>query len=309
MMTSRYHIISRSDIGKIRQRNEDAVGVSTANQLPSLLENDIDAIVVLADGMGGHPGGDIASQLAVNVCLTSLCNLFGVAENKNQTQNQDKTVPLQQTSLDRADADEIEKAMLKAIRAANRAIFSTALRQPHLENMGTTIVVCVLQHHDVYIAHIGDSRVYLADFDQNQQQSSVATVDKTDTIDKNALKLITKDHSLKQSLLDSGALSEAASESFAHAHTLTQALGSSLKIKPSFNRLQLAIDAKPILLLCSDGLSNSLSHGQLASLLHQATTLDAKADQLIAAANEAGGLDNISLILITPSDTEPGESV
>ncbi|MDB5807574.1 MAG: stage sporulation family protein [Betaproteobacteria bacterium] len=240
---------SASDGGRVRPQNQDYVAF-----------DDAIGLALLADGMGGHKGGEVASYIAVTRVLegTRGC-LTDFAERKVD-------VPVRYYGHLLAD---------QVIRA-NAVICTAGRDHVQYEGMGTTLVGALFRRQSVFLVNIGDSRIYrLRDGD---------------------LTRVTTDHSVVQAEIESGIMSEEEARRSAHRHLVTRALGVSDTESPDMD----IVDAAPddIYLLCSDGLSDMLSDEEIAiGLLDDAANLQARADRLIDRANRAGGRDNVSVVL------------
>lgn len=237
--------VGKTDIGKNRTNNEDCIYVSNSNV--GALAN----LYVVADGMGGHAYGEVASSKAVEF----FCKYF--TENSNFVYKEDY--------------------MQEALAYANKEIFAKALSEPSMLGMGTTFTAVTLDNQNLYYAHVGDSRLYVL---------------KT----TGELLQITKDHSLVHELTRDGIISLAQAETHPDKNVLTRAVGTEehVKIDKGFYPLN---DAEKIL-LCSDGLTNMLSDADILSLISSDMSLADIVAQLLHNANDNGGIDNISVILI-----------
>lgn len=245
----RLEFCSRSDVGRVRGRNEDSLAVDERR-----------GWAVLADGMGGYRGGDVASRMAVDATMRRL-----------------------QQDLDGPGQDEpgrIAAALDAAVREANTDIRTASARDPELSGMGSTLVVAVFLADCVLTAHVGDSRMY--------------------RLRAGVLERLTRDHTMLQQLVDAGIL---APEDVAHSQfrgLLTRGLGVSPVVLPE-SGIHSACPGD-VFLLCSDGLTDMLDDAAIATLLQpveaRATRPEDAADRLVALANERGGRDNISLILV-----------
>ena len=172
--------------------------------------------------------------------------------------------------------ESVGQAMQAAIDRANRAIFDAAHSHPSYNGMGTTLVMATLVGHQVLVGHIGDSRAY--------------------RLHAGHLQRLTRDHSLLQEQLDAGLLTPQQAARAVHRNFVTRALG----VEP---QVQLETRSHPlaegdVLLLCSDGLTDMLDDARIENLLKGCTVLDDAARALVNAANEAGGRDNISVVLM-----------
>lgn len=244
----------KSDTGRQRRRNEDFVWVDESSR-----------IFIVADGMGGHEAGDIASQLAA----TTVGELIN-------TELKSRTEPILPGI--------VTKMMVEAVEAANKTVLNAAKRADQKRQMGTTIVVALVRSAKAYISHVGDARAYLARgatlMQLTQDDSWKAQFGAKDPTPKT---------DLSQSKFD---------------HILTKAIGQDAVLNPSSTEVKLA--PGDWLLLCSDGLWNMVEDDQILAELQQAGDHPAGAvEALIAAANEAGGKDNISVaaIKILPSNS------
>lgn len=239
-----------SDIGLKRAVNEDRAAVI---ERPDRLK-----LAVLADGMGGHNAGDVASEMAIHLLRTSF--LAATAE--------------QLSSLEAR-----EQWLEHAVSHTNYEIYQYSLTNEGCKGMGTTLIACVLDHETCTIAHVGDSRLYYFTND--------------------AVQLITRDHSYVNALIDRGAISEEEAENHPNKNVIIKALGTEGTIKPDFYELQVADTS--YVLICSDGLSNKLTTDEMGAIITLDKPLKTRGEMLVQLANDSGGEDNISLILITPN--------
>ncbi len=236
-----------SDIGKKRTLNEDRAAVFT---LPNGL-----ILAVIADGMGGHQGGDFASSTA----LRMMGEEFEKLKDASFQSHEDWAEWLKETVL-----------------FVNRALYNYANENKKLEGMGTTLEAILIKEQFCYGTHIGDSRVY--------------------QINKEEIKQITTDHSYVKVLIDSGEITEQEAEVHPQRNWIIKALGSERFVEPDCYSLLLG-DAS-YLLLCSDGLSNKVSDSLIRDIVLSERLLNEKATALVEKANQLGGEDNISVILL-----------
>lgn len=241
--------------GLVRKKNEDAVAVD-----PDL------GLFVLADGMGGHKGGEVASNLAVKSLI-----------NKLQT----TLPPLKPGEIDEELGYTRESIAIRdAVLYANKEIYLTAKEKPEFAGMGTTLVATVFYENRLSIAHVGDSRIYRLRNDHLEQ--------------------ITSDHTILQELIDRGFYSEdqAKDSTTVQKNLVTRALG----VEPSVavDIKEDLVHLGDLYLLCSDGLHDLVDDEYLTEQLSVCENLDTCAENLIAEANRRGGKDNISIILIRP---------
>ncbi|AZR72959.1 hypothetical protein BBF96_05855 [Anoxybacter fermentans] len=226
----------RSDVGKVRTINQDSY---------LALDGDI-KIFAVADGMGGHKAGEVASAMAI--------------ETIRQYQGQ---------------REDIRQMLKDIIMDAHKRIYERQLNDPACQGMGTTLTIAVIKENLLYIGHVGDSRVYLYR-DQDLLQ-------------------ITTDHSLVNELLKNDQISEEEAKNHPHKHILLQALGSGNELNVEINCFSL--ERSDIILLCTDGLNNMLTKEEIIQILKGEGSLQEKSELLVEAANNKGGLDNITVIL------------
>jgi protein phosphatase len=222
-----------TDKGRIREQNEDAYGFR---------EN----IFVVADGMGGHQAGEIASAIAVETILAAN---FTTA---------------------------IETELYQAIQKANDSILAAVDQHPELDGMGTTVAVLVVRMAMVYLAHVGDSRIY--------------------HYSKQRLVQLTQDHSLVAELVKNGEISASEAKHHPQRNILTQALGSKGEIRSEFQTIACSLGDK--FLICSDGLSGIVDEATIAAVLQLDQEPQLLAEKLVNLANEQGGNDNITVIIV-----------
>lgn len=244
-------MVNRSDIGRIRQVNEDSALTGTISSQFSF--------AVVADGMGGHQAGDVASQIAVSAFRRILA---------------------QHEEITNWSAEDGKRLMRIAIRQANEEIFNLAKHMEQYHNMGTTIVAALLWDEMVIIGHVGDSRAY--------------------RINEQRIELLTQDHSLVNALVQSGQLTAEEAENHPRKNVLTRAIGTDDDVDADVRIIEW--QDSDILLLCSDGLTNRVSESQLHQIVMSQQSLEVSADQLIRLANDAGGEDNITLVLCDLND-------
>jgi serine/threonine protein phosphatase PrpC len=242
--------------GLVRQNNEDCI-----------LTDDKLGIYLLADGIGGHNAGEVASALAVDTVHTVL-----------------------RSNIAHTEVDGYFELMVHAMHAAHWEINSKALASSTLMKMGTTLVVAVVRENKAYIVNAGDSRCYLL------QSGSDPSTDPPAKRVGYTLKRLTHDHTVGDLLLARGiSIGEIPKKQF---HTLTQSIGCGNPPYPDFS----IVEIKPgdLLLICSDGLTNMLTDTEIESIIsNEDASLDTLTANLIDAANANGGRDNISVVLVT----------
>lgn len=230
-----------TDVGRVRRSNEDSLGIFPELQL-----------YIVADGMGGHAAGEVASKMAVDAIKEFLTS----PEITQQSQ---------------------ESQLARAISHANQKIYEAGEQDPALNGMGTTVVAVLAQPTETIIAFVGDSRVYL-------QQN-------------NKIEQLTQDHSLVNEYVRKGLLTVEAAERHPLKHVISRALGTNAAVQvETIHRTPAPGD---ILLLCSDGLSNKLNLQEMNAILTEtAGNLEKAGNLLVQKANDKGGEDNITAVLV-----------
>lgn len=229
----------KSDVGRVRQANEDSYLAQ-------------DPLYAVADGMGGHLAGDIASATAVEVITSAASN---------------------GTPQGTADLAQI-------VQRANAAIWEKAQGDPNLRGMGTTCTLALLDDGQMHIAHVGDSRAYL--FRDGE------------------LSQLTEDHTLVGRMVREGRLAPEEAERHPQRSIITRALGADSEV--DVDELSTGIKEGDRLLLCSDGLTSMIDAGAVHDVLESEPDANAAADRLIELALEAGGEDNVTVVLIDIRD-------
>ena len=229
--------------GMVRINNEDSIIT-----LPEL------GIAILADGMGGHQAGEVASSMAVEM--------------------------IKQFYSDNGNHDPSGDHLQEAIELANTAVFELSQERPECAGMGTTIVVSHFVDGKIITGHVGDSRMYRLRDDELAQ--------------------VTRDHSVVQELVSRGFMSQEEASSSMNKNLVTRALGIEATVEPDIN--EDTCESGDVYLLCSDGLSDVVSD----EVIHQTLTenldnLETASQKLVDVANEAGGPDNVSVVLVRAS--------
>lgn len=226
-------------------------------------------LAILADGMGGYSAGEVASRIAADVVKSMLERAF------TGTRLEDSELfPVQP----------IARLLDEAIHAANAAVLEAARVEPKYTGMGTTIVAAVIREGIITIAHVGDSRAY-------RYRSG-------------KLVQLTRDHSLLQEQIDAGLIAPEWAQFAQHKNLVTRAVGVDAEMEVEVHDY----DAQPddVYLLCSDGLSDMLLRDEIEEMLSsRADNLDDQCEALIERANDNGGHDNISVILIKLQASQP----
>ncbi|MGY0692339.1 Stp1/IreP family PP2C-type Ser/Thr phosphatase [Virgibacillus sp. FSP13] len=234
-----------TDRGKIRNHNEDSGGIYH-NRYGQFL-------AIIADGMGGHKAGDVASQMATTLIKEKW-------EQSNQLQT----------------PDEIEIWLRDSIQEMNKALFEYASNNEECQGMGTTIVIAICTDEFITVAHVGDSRCYL--------------------VNENGFNQLTEDHSLVNALVQSGQITKEDAQHHPRKNVVLKAVGTEEYVESDIRSLEW--DSGNILLLCTDGLTDKLTDDELGERIQRQQDMEEKGQQLIHLANELGGEDNISLILV-----------
>ncbi len=249
-----------TDTGKIREKNEDNVLISSNLGLG-----------VVADGMGGHSAGEVASNIAVSVLAETVRKL-----NSGELRIPDTFLPKLAST---------ERKMLMAANLANMAIYSTAQSSDIYKMMGTTLTGVIFDKDNAITVHVGDSRLYLLRGDKIVQ--------------------ITTDHSLANEQVRRGLLTREEADHSKIQNILTRAMG--IKKNIEFDLLKFPIKAGDIILLCSDGLYKGLTEKEMADILHECQDwpLVKQCKRLVRISNDKDGQDNISAVLIKVLPSKP----
>ncbi len=248
----RIRYAAKTDVGMKRSHNEDYF---------SLIEDE--KMFLVADGMGGHASGEVASKLSAEV----------ISEFYQHSKDMDATWPFRyDPSLSYP-----ENRMVAAIRLANARIFDTAQKNPNLRGMGTTIVGVMFVGEYAYVAHVGDSRCY--------------------RVADGKIEQLTRDHSLLEDYKDARPdMSEEEAKNFPHKNVITRALGMRDTVVVDIAKYQ--VNDGDMFLLCSDGLSGMVTDEVINKSVNDAGNLEEAVAELIDGANRNGGNDNITAMLI-----------
>jgi protein phosphatase len=227
-----------TDIGRVREANEDSYVVD-------------DPMYAVADGMGGHRGGEVASRIAVET-LEELFHAGGIA-------------------------------LAEQVQQANRNVFERSSTDRSVAGMGTTLTAAVVEGNTIRLAHVGDSRAYL--------------------LRDGALRMLTDDHTLVNRMVKEGEITEREAERHPQRSVLTRALG----VEGSVQVDQATVDVFPgdRVLLCTDGLTSMVGDDAIARILIDEPDPRRAAELLVMAANEAGGVDNTTVVLLDLDDGDP----
>lgn len=236
---------SITDIGKRREMNQDFV-YCKEDQIGSFPN-----LFIVADGMGGHKAGDFASRFAVEEFVRQ------IQESSQKT---------------------IISSMEDAIRQTNRRLIEQAEANSDLQGMGTTFVAATILEKEMYVANIGDSRLYI--------------------IKNDAITQITQDHSLVEEMIRRGEIKREEARFHPNKNVITRALGANVDVIPDYFEITLSED--DIILMCSDGLSNMMDDTEMMSVVNaNREDLEKAGMKLLMLANEYGGKDNISILLVS----------
>jgi protein phosphatase len=231
-----------TDIGQVRERNEDSFLVDPP-------------LYAVADGMGGHRGGEVASKLALEtVEALARSGKGGLAEQ---------------------------------VREANRAVFERSMTDRAVSGMGTTLTGAVVDDEGAHIVHVGDSRAYL--------------------LRAGALRQLTEDHTLVNRMVQAGEITPDEAEVHPHRNVVTRVVGTEPDVRVDEQDVPLLEGDR--LLLCSDGLTNMVTIEQIRAILESNPSAQDAATRLVRAANRAGGIDNITVIVVDVHDDDPDAPV
>ena len=252
--TARWIGVGRTETGHVRQSNQDVfAAINSCN------------FWIVADGMGGHPAGDLAAHTAVDVATEKVKEL---APTMTQT------------------TEKAGEQLRNVLTAANKAIHEMVRAKPSLKGMGTTVVAMMITPSPMavaHIAHLGDSRAY--------------------RFHKGILSQLTRDHTLVAKLLERGLIDEATAKAYPDRHILAKGLGMGLDMEPDLASVPLMDD--DLLILCSDGLTKMLDDNDIASLLTRAKGNPRRGcHDLVELALSRGGEDNVTVIVCAHTTPE-----
>ena len=237
-------------------------GMVRSHNEDSIASDPANGVVVLADGMGGYNAGEVASGMATTVITTEIAQVLA---------------NVQPHDIDPENNKLATQIVRQQILKANTSIYQAAQSQPQYSGMGTTLIVCLFYDNKVMIGHLGDSRVY--------------------RMRDGAFSQVTRDHSLLQEQIDSGLITAEQAKTAAHKNLVTKALGIDPTVEPEIHEYP----TKPgdIYLLCSDGLCDMVEDEDIGMTLSMlGANLKLATQQLVQMANDNGGRDNISVILV-----------
>ena len=235
---------AKTDIGAKRQTNQDYIfcSMQQVGSLPNLF--------IVADGMGGHKAGDLASRYTVEKFLDSVKG---------------------------SEAENPISIIEEAVRYANLALMDKAKESIDYEGMGTTLVVATFIDKSLYIANVGDSRLYIVN---------------------NEIQQITRDHSLVEEMINLGEIDRRNARTHEKKNIITRAIGVDSEVVADF--FEVEYSKGDIILMCSDGLSNMIEDEDMKMIINEGNDVSEIANKLIEVANNNGGKDNISVVLVEP---------
>ena len=236
---------AKSDKGNVRETNEDYFYIS--NSLDQI------QLFLLADGMGGYNGGEIASQLAIQTA-------------KNYIENNFKDIE--------KDKDSIIQLLGSSMEYANMVVYEKAKENPELQGMGTTLEICLIYNNKAYIGHVGDSRIY--------------------RVRKQFIRKLTQDHSYVQKLVKEGTITKEQAEHHPQKNMLMKALGCNAFVEPDVMVKGFLKD--DILVMNSDGLTNLVDQETIYEMASK--NIEQATKDLVKLANDRGGYDNITVVII-----------
>ena len=237
-----------TDVGRSRSMNQDSVFASVDPVGP--LSN----LYMVADGMGGHQSGDLASRYLVR----NLCTYI------------------------RETDGEPPEVLLRAVQQVNGELYQLSTEKPEYAGMGTTLVAATVKDGVLYVANVGDSRLYL--------------------VRRDGLKQVTRDHSFVEEMVSMGRMERGSQSYLEKKNIITRAVGIDRRVEVDLFEVEL--EEGDYILLCSDGLSNMVDNTDLFRLSFLPGSLEKKAEAMVTLANERGRRDNISVVLV---EIEPEE--
>jgi protein phosphatase len=248
----------RTEVGCVRQHNEDNFLVQ-----PEL------GLYVVADGLGGHAAGEVASRIVVEK----------ISQFIDHTVERDRTWPVDYDVNLSYDGNRLKAALL----LADQGIQSDIKLNPERESMGSTVVACLVAGDRVTLVHVGDSRAYL--------------------LNENGIRQVTRDHSWVAEQVANGVLTPDEARRHPFRNVITQALGNGGDLDMTVQEFQVRASEK--ILLCSDGLSGMIQDFDIWDIIKKSPDVDEAADKLITRAMDNGGEDNITVVIVA---FEPDEN-
>ena len=261
-LKGKIEIVGQTDVGSVRDHNEDAISIDVPLGL-----------AILADGMGGHLGGEVASAITVSTVLDTLT---------------EKLKTIKEGAIDEKTGYTMESINVHdAVMLANTNVFESSNENAQYRGMGTTVVVVLFYDNRFTVAHVGDSRLY--------------------RLRDGVLEQITRDHSLMQELIDRGFYTPEQARKSLNKNLVTRAVGIEKNVRVDIQEDVAQVD--DIYLLCSDGLTDMIEDELIHETIKRNTNnLEKAVTELIEEANKHGGKDNISVILARPLKSFPAQN-
>lgn len=233
---------SMTDTGIIREMNQDYFFASDTpiGNLPNLY--------IVADGMGGHKAGEYASRYTIERIVAS---------------------------VSKSPGEEPIAILNEAIRRANELLIEEAVEDESKRGMGTTVVAATITDRHMYVANVGDSRLYVI---------------------SQKIRQITRDHSLVEEMVRLGEMDESEARKHPDKNIITRAIGAADSVTPDF--FEVDLEPEDYILLCTDGLTNMITDEEIAGVVQGDGSLETKVNTLINMANRNGGRDNITVVMI-----------
>jgi protein phosphatase len=257
-------IAGKTDPGKVRERNEDSIGLD-----PEL------GLYVVADGMGGHNSGEVASGLATEMILKFGQDILG-GDKEVIPPGSDETLSVR------------ARQVVHCVKSANEIIYGKSKAFAKNNGMGTTVVVVLGDSKSITVGHVGDSRLY--------------------RLRANKLEQITEDHSLVMDQVKSGLLTKEQADKSNLQNILTRALGTEPEVAVDVQ--DVPVEPGDIFCICSDGLTKMVSDKELAEVLAEYSSPIEAVDKLIQMSNDGGGVDNVTVVVArTPSEDGKGKGL
>lgn len=240
---------AQTDIGRVRTHNQDYIYSSSqpVGSLPNLF--------IVADGMGGHKAGDYASRFVVEHLISY---------------------------VEQVETKLVIPMLENGIKDINRKLYGYSMNHEELSGMGTTLVAATIEKDTLYVANVGDSRLYLFRDGHITQ--------------------ITRDHSYVEELVALGRMKRGSKDYLEKKNIITRAIGANEQVSVDFFEVELHYG--DYVLLCSDGLSNMVEEEEMEQIIFSEGALKEKTEELIRRANAHGGRDNIAVVLVSPQTSE-----
>jgi len=243
-------IIGDTNIGSVRSNNQDYFYTPKPGDKITL--------AIVADGMGGYKGGDVASELCVNTIVRFI----------NRKYNR-KT--------------DIEELLYESVNIANIAVYDRASESEYLKGMGTTLIMAAFVGRTVYVLNVGDSRAYHISADYKAKQ-------------------ITNDHTLVQEYINLGKITKEEAKTHNYRHVITRAIGTEKRVMVDMFKLE--IKPGEHILLCSDGMYEYIEIRMIEKIMEAASDRKSAIKTLMDMSNQAGGSDNITVVIATNKESE-----